>query len=283
MSLLLLDGHNLLYRSFTSLPRSITDGSKTVINGLYGMLGQIQRLMKELDPTHIIAAFDEPSVPTFRHQMYPAYQGQRGPLGGVHAANFAEQIALAKTLLPAMGIPSMTSPGYEADDVMGTLARLSTARGLRSIIVSTDRDLLQLVREGVEVYVPGSNPLRIGDVDGVQRRMGVPPHAITTLKALAGDPSDNIPGVKGIGVKTAASLVLKFDSLERIYASLSELPPRVAAALLDGQNDAFLFRRLVTIETNLDLNVSVESLPRPNFSPSARVRELLDAAAQSSH
>src|SRR5262245_47669058 len=121
MTVLLLDAHNLLFRSFVTLPSSITAQGKPV-HAVYGMLAAVLRLMRELEPEHVVAAFDVPSVPTFRHELYPAYQGQRGPLGGEQADEFSRQVAMAIDALPRLGLPALSYPGYEADDIMGTLA-----------------------------------------------------------------------------------------------------------------------------------------------------------------
>lgn len=278
MRLLLLDGHNLLYRAFTSLPSSITGRDGRPIHGAYGLMAAVLRLWRETSADSILAAFDEPDTPTFRHQLFPAYQGQRGPLGGDNAPEFRRQVDIARSVLPAAGIPVLSVPGYEADDVMATLAVQNAADGGEAIIVSTDRDLLQLVRPGVSVLVPGKANLVIADADGVRARIGVGPEGVTTFKALAGDASDNIPGVSGIGTKTAAALVDQFESLEGIYASLESLAPRVAGRLTAERDRAFLFREVVTVVSTLTLPLTPRDLAPPAFTPESRVRDLVDRA-----
>jgi DNA polymerase-1 len=272
---LLLDAHNLLYRSFTSLPRSIADDNNQPINAVYGMLAYVARLSRELSGDHILAAFDTPDVPTFRHKLYPAYQGQRGPLGGEHAEDFARQIDIAQTVLPRLDVPAYVSPGYEADDILGSLACRLAVHGVQCIIVSTDRDLLQLVGQGIETLAPGNPPRLARDEGEVKERLGVAPGGVTTFKALAGDASDNIPGVRGIGAKTAASLVNEHGSLEAIYSALATLPPRIQGLLAEGRDDAFLFREVATLVTDLELNFDVEHLPRHAFGLDAKPRQLL--------
>jgi DNA polymerase-1 len=272
MPVLLLDGHNVLYRAFTSIPRSVVGGNGLPVNGLYGLLGTILRLSREVDADKMVAAFDMPEVPTFRHELFPAYQAQRGPLGGENAADFQRQVELAKSLLPAIGVPALTAPGFEADDIIGTLS----VRANAAIIVSTDRDLLQLVRPGVQVMTPANPPVLAADAQAVLARLGVPPGGIPTFKALAGDASDNIPGVAGVGSKTAATLVNDFGSLEAVYANLSDLAPRIAATLESHRDAAFLYRRITTIVTDLDLPVSVDDLTMIDFAPDARPRSILD-------
>jgi DNA polymerase I len=276
VTVLLLDGHNLLFRAFSSLPRSITGPSGRPINGVYGMLGAIIRLVRDLQPAGVVAAFDVPEVRTFRHELFPAYQGQRGPLGGEHAAEFKEQIELAQAVLPSVGIPALTHPGYEADDIIGTLADTLGQHGSQSIIVSTDRDLLQLVSPTTGVLVPGPTPVNIDSDEDVFERIGVPPSGVTTYKALAGDASDNIPGVAGIGSKTASSLVNQYGSLETVYDRLDELPTRTSNALKAGQDNAFLFRRVVTVVTDLNLEFKVGDLPALGITEEDRPRQILD-------
>ena len=275
MTILLLDGHNLLFRSFTSLPRSIVDRQGEPINGLHGMLAAIIRLVRELEPHHVVAAFDVPETPTFRHDLYPLYQAQRGPLGGEHADDFRRQTDLAVESLPRLGIPAITRPGYEADDVMGTVATRAAESGLHSILVSTDRDLLQLIRSGIEVLPPGRAASPIREPAEVQERLGVIPRYVPTFKALAGDASDNIPGVPGVGPKTAAGLIAEYGDLEDIYGHLEELPKRTAAALATEREHAYLFRRLATIVTGLELPIRVDDLPPLELSGESRVGELL--------
>jgi DNA polymerase-1 len=240
------------------------------------MLAFVIRLVREHEPAGIVAAFDVPSVETFRHRLYPGYQGQRGPLGGDSAPDFARQVDIARSLFPLLGVPAIEAPAFEADDVMGTIAVRSSERGDRSLIVSTDRDLLQLVRPGIQVLSPGNPPKLAADEDGVRARLGVGPSGVTTFKALAGDPSDNIPGVRGIGGKTAASLVNTYGTLEAIYDRAADLPGRVATALAAGRQDAFLYRQVATIATDLDLGVLPPDLPLHRIEPDAKPRRLLE-------
>jgi DNA polymerase I len=275
MTVLLLDGYNLLYRSFTSLPKAIVDDDGQPINAVYGSLNFVLRLLRDLDTRRAVWTLDTPDVPTFRHQLYPAYQGQRGPLGGDDAPEFARQVALAAALFPRLGIPVYSRAGFEADDIMGSLAVALAEHADRAVVVSTDRDLLQLVRPGVETLAPGNPPIRAQTPEDVRERMGVEPDGIVTFKALAGDASDNISGVKGIGTKSAVSLVNQYGSLEGIYAELHALPRGTAAKLEAGRDDAFLFRQFVTVVTDLDLPVDEVRANSVDFGPDDRVRALL--------
>jgi DNA polymerase-1 len=256
---LLIDGHNLIFRGFSSVPKSITDPEGRPVNGVYGMLGTLLRLIRDRAATHCAIAFDMPEIPTFRHKAFPAYQGQRGPLGGADAENFAWQVDQAKLVLALVGLRTLTAPGFEADDIIGTLAAMGVAAGIPSVIVSTDRDLQQLARPMVRVLIPGKAPLEIGP-DEVKERLGIAPHRIVDWKALAGDPSDNIPGVPGIGSKTAIVLVEQFGSWRKVYENLDAVSARQRAALEAGRADAELFADIVRVRDDLDLGVTFDDL-----------------------
>ena len=278
MKVLLLDGYNLLFRAFTSLPSAIVSRDGLPINAVYGTVSATIRLMRDLDATRVVVAFDTPDVPTFRHVLFPAYQGQRGPMGGENADDFARQVEIAFQVLPLAGVPAVRAPGFEADDVLGTLALRLAASGGQALIVSTDRDLLQLVRPGVEVISPGNPPIHARTEDDVIARLGVRPERVTDFKALAGDASDNIPGLSGIGTKSAATLVNEYGAIECIYDRLPEIPKRVAARL-EGQLDtALLLRDVVTIRTDLPVDLDPSALPEPALRSDSRVRDVLDSS-----
>jgi DNA polymerase I len=174
------------------------------------------------------------------------------------------------SVLPRLGVSVACAPGFEADDVMGTIARSAAARSRTSRIVSTDRDLTQLVDAWTSVVVPGKVPREVNTVQHVTEIMGVPPDGVTTVKALAGDASDNIPGLPGIGPKTAAALYTSYGSLEHIFDVLDSLPARIARILAAGREDAFLFRRLVTVVTDVPIDLDIDTLPTPAVPPRAR-------------
>ncbi len=283
MTVLLLDGHNLVYRAFCSIPRTVLDADGLAINGVHGLLGVVLRLAREYDPMGIVVAFDTPETPTFRHRLYLGYQAQRGPLGGEHAEDFQRQIGIAQRVLPTIGVPAPNVPGYEADDIMATLAIQAAENGGQAIIVSTDRDLLQLVRPGIGVLVPGKSDVLVSDAEQTKARIGVAPKGVTEFKALAGDSSDNIPGVSGIGVKTAAALINEFGTLEGVYSHLDTLSTRTRAALVAQQADAFLFRQIVTLVTQVSLGFNLVDVARPLISAETRVRAILTAADTNDH
>lgn len=274
MRVLLLDAYNLLFRSFASLPAKITGADDLPINAVYGMLAFIVRAVREHEPEHIIAAFDTPDVPTFRHLRFADYQAQRGPMGGENAPDFQRQVAIAQGLLPRLGVPALAAAGFEADDIIGTLAVGLAGAGSGAIAVSTDRDMLQLVRPGISILVPGKENRLIDSDSAVRDRIGVEPAGVTSFKALAGDASDNIPGLPGIGAKTAAGLVTSYGTLDGVYAHLGELSPRHRSILDSGRDIAYLFRDIATIRTDVN-GIDATPLPGLEITAESRPRELL--------
>ncbi|GAC1508021.1 MAG: hypothetical protein NVS2B16_04180 [Chloroflexota bacterium] len=244
---------------------------------MYGTLAFLIRLRRDFDARHMVAAFDTPMIPTFRHELYPAYQGQRGPLGGDRAHEFLRQVSIATTLFPALGVQAIGRAGYEADDIMGTLACRARDSGARATVVSTDRDVLQLVGGGVRVCVPGSKLVLYDDDTAVRTRLGVAANGVTSWKALSGDASDNIPGVRGVGAKSASALVNEYGDLDGVYAHIEDVAPRLRSLLASGREAAYLFLKVVTIVTDLDLADAFSAIDEVNFQPSDRVRALLDS------
>ncbi len=257
--LLLVDGHNLIFRAFSSVPRSITDPNGRAVNGIYGFFGTLLRMLRDRRPRWAAVAFDVPEIPTFRHRLFPAYQGQRGPLGAPHAENFAWQVENMILLLEHFGLAALTAPGFEADDIIATLARGGSVAGVPSLIVTTDRDLQQLVQPLVRVLVPGKKPVEIG-AEEVKERLGVEPSQIVDWKILAGDASDNIPGVAGIGDRSAVQMLRQYGSLAAIYDSLDRLPLRQRLALERGRETAQLFSQVIRLHDDLPLGVDLDDL-----------------------
>jgi DNA polymerase-1 len=264
-----------MYRSFTTLPRSIVGADDQPINGVYGLLTFLSMSMRQFGTDRLVFAFDTPGFSTFRHDLYPDYQGQRGALGGEHADDFARQTSILQEISRGLGIPVVARERFEADDLIGSLAVALASAGEEAIIVSTDRDLLQLIRPGVEMYSPVKPPLWARSAEDVRARLGVPPDGVTTYKALAGDASDNIPGVAGIGDKTAASLVDTYGSLENIYDRVEELPARVSGRLTAGRDAAFLFREVVTVLTDLEVPVDEVLQAHAKISADDTSRQIL--------
>jgi len=248
--LLLVDGYSLANRAFYALPPlSNSDGAPT--GAVFGFLTMLLRFLQEKKPSHVVVAFDHPS-PTWRHREFQDYKATRKP----SPEEFKAQIPVLKEVLDALRIPRVEMPGYEADDIIGTLARSWEEKGYPVTILSGDKDCLQIVDELVEAIVPikGISQVKEYRPDAVRADVGVSPAQVRDLKALAGDASDNIPGVKGIGEKTAVSLLRSYKDLEDIYRHLDEVsPPKVRTLLESGRDKAFLSKKLATIDTVVPL------------------------------
>ncbi|HHX10644.1 MAG TPA: DNA polymerase I [Firmicutes bacterium] len=253
--LLLVDANSLANRAFYALPPlSTSKGVPT--NAVYGFLTMLFRLIDERQPEYIICAFDHPS-PTFRHVEFEDYKATRAP----SPDEFKVQIPMLKDALSALDMAFVELPGFEADDIIGTLACKYSAEGFDVLILSGDKDCLQLVGEGREaiLFVRGISQHRQYDREAVKQDMGVWPEQIPDFKGLAGDQSDNIPGVKGVGVKTATKLLNQYRDIEQIYANIDQVSPsRVQKLLKDQQQIAFLSKRLATIACGAPCHVDVE-------------------------
>lgn len=249
--LVLIDGNAILHRAYHALP-PLTAPDGSVVNAVYGFGTILLRLITDLKPTHIAVAFDRPK-PTFRKKLFKGYQAKRPKMD----EELVTQIPKIHDLITAFGIPIFEKDGFEADDVIGTLAKKSKEQ---VIIVTGDKDILQLVSKNIFVYMPtkGLSEAKLYDEKAVQERMGVTPRLVPDFKALAGDPSDNYPGVPGIGPKTAAELLTKYKSLSGVLK---------AETWSDAdEKSARLFHNLATIRTDVPLEGSVEplgSLNRP--------------------
>lgn len=259
-SLLLVDGHSLANRAFYALPPLSTN--KGVQTGaVFGFLSMLIRFIQEKRPTHIAVAFDHPS-PTFRHDQYTDYKKTRKP----SPAEFIEQIPILKETLESLSLRYIEAPGYEADDIIGTMASKAQKSGFHTIILSGDRDCLQLVNDDVESILPvrGITQVRVYTPDNVKTDMGLEPRQIVDYKALAGDSSDNIPGVKGVGQKTALALLGQYGNIDNIYANLGAVsPPRVQKLLEAGRDQAYLSRDLAVIKIDVPLKEQCENFLWP--------------------
>lgn len=245
-NLVLLDSHAILHRAYHSLPKNLTDRKGHPINAVYGFARMIFRILDELRPDYLLAAFDLPA-PTFRHQAFMGYQAQRPKMED----DLSGQIEAVKQLTDVFSIPRFEKEGFEADDLIGTLACQGEAKKMKVRIVTGDKDILQLVTDRIGVYLmrQGLSRTEIVDRQGVKRILGVWPKQVVDYKALVGDSADNYPGVPGIGPKTAEVLLERYASLEKIYAHLDELPEKVAIKLRENHPLADLSYRLAKIET----------------------------------
>ncbi|MBL7686020.1 MAG: DNA polymerase I, partial [Deltaproteobacteria bacterium] len=205
-TLFLLDASSYLFRAYYAIGHlSNSKGMST--NAIYGFTQMLLRLIKDYTPDHLVAVWDRPE-PTFRKQQFEAYKAQRKEI----PADLPEQIDWIKKILEGFKIPSLEKAGFEADDIIGTLAHKMEAQGLKVVIVTGDKDLMQLVNEKITLL--DTMKERKTNIEGVIARFGVPPHQVIDVLGLAGDSSDNIPGVPGIGEKTATTLIQHFGSIE---------------------------------------------------------------------
>ncbi len=253
-TIVLLDTHAILHRAFHALP-DLAAPSGEPTGALYGLASFLLKIGDDLAPAHIVAAYDLPE-PTHRHEAFESYKANRQKTDDALVA----QLVRSRDILTVFGIPWIEAPGFEADDILGTLAHiLPCTKDERIVIASGDMDTLQLVQgETVVVYTlkKGLNETVIYDEEKVMERYGFPPALVPDYKGLRGDPSDNIPGIRGIGEKTATTLVSQFGSLDALYETLATAPERVRAAgvtqriiglLLDGEDDARFSKELATI------------------------------------
>ena len=250
--ILLIDGHSILNRAFYGIP-DLTNSEGRHTGAVYGFLNILFRILDEEKPDYLTVAFDV-HEPTFRHKIYSQYKGTRKPM----PSELREQVPLIQEMLTAMGIKIVSKGGYEADDLLGTLARKSEQKGMNVTILSGDRDLLQLATEKVMIRLPKTSKGKttIEDFHGEQvlEKYQVTPPQIIDLKALMGDSADNIPGIPGVGEKTATKLIVQYGSIENAHDHLEEIKPNKAKeSLRDHYDLAQLSKTLATINTDSPL------------------------------
>jgi DNA polymerase-1 len=255
MALLLLDTHSLLFRAFHALPAmNMQDGTPT--QALYGFSVLLLKLLREQRPEGVALARDLPR-PTFRHEQYAAYKAGRPSAPGA----LTVQLGLFSQLVHALGFPLYEAPGFEADDVLATLAHHFTAQGAQVLLVSGDRDLLQLVDARVEVLFVGQRgkPPVLYDRAAVEARFGLAPAQLPSYVALIGDSADNVPKLRGVGESTARQLIARFGSLSALLARLDELEnERLRALLRDNAVQLRQNEQLVRLRSDVPLTAPIE-------------------------
>lgn len=276
-SIILIDGHALIYRAYHAF-RDLSTKDGTLVNAVYGFSRILLTSIRDFAPEYILVTFDS-SKPTFRHADFVGYKANRAAMPD----DLRPQVDIIKEVVQALNIPIFELPGYEADDLIGTLTtQLDGLRAARSeddenvpdlsIIVTGDRDAFQLVTDTTHVWMPGRPPKlpdREYDPEAVKERMGVRPDQIVDLKALMGDASDNIPGVPGIGEKTAIKLINSFDTLEKLYESIQigekeisrhdVMTAKLTQKLAEGHEEAILSQQLATIDRNSPITLDLEA------------------------
>lgn len=262
--LVLVDGHSILNRAFFGIP-DLTNSEGLHTNAVYGFLNILFKILDEEQPDYLTVAFDV-HAPTFRHKMYDAYKGTRKPM----AEELRQQVPLMKEMLTAMGVTIVEKEGYEADDLLGTIAKQSEAQGLEVSIVSGDRDLLQLASDHIKIRIPKTKRTGTEIEDylakDVVEKYQVTPLQFIDVKALMGDSADNIPGVPGIGEKTATALIVSYGSIENAHAHLEEIKPNRAKQNLSEHYDmAQMSKELATIEIHAPIEYSLEDAKLGNL------------------
>lgn len=259
----LVDASYFVFRAYYSVGIEMTDVNDEPVNALYGFGRFLGDLLEEAKPAHIAVAFDESLSASFRNEIFPAYKANREPA----PPELKRQFGLCRELCRLLGIAEFSSPTHEADDIIGTIATRFRERGHNSVLVTRDKDLAQLIRDG-DAYWDYASERRYGYAD-IEGQFGVRPERMADYLALTGDTVDNIPGIPGVGPKTAAALLREFASLEEIYEGLEKVPRlpirgagKLPARLREHRGAAFFARRLTTIACDMPLEVTAESIAR---------------------
>ncbi|MDO4803288.1 MAG: DNA polymerase I [Lachnospiraceae bacterium] len=258
--LVLIDGHSIMFRAFYGMPLTMTAPDGVHTNAVYGFLAIMRKIIEEEKPDYIAVAFDRPT-PTFRHEKFADYKGNRSAA----PPEFHEQMPLIRDLLDSMGIRHIELDGWEADDILGTLSRRGEKEDMDVALVSGDRDLLQIATDKTEIILPktkgGQTTYERYYAADVLDAMGVTPLEFIDMKALMGDSSDNIPGLPGVGPKTASAIISQYHSIENAHEHLDEIKPKKAQnSMRDHYDLAVLSKDLATIRTNAPVDVSFDDL-----------------------
>jgi len=268
--LYLVDGYSLIYRAyFAFFRRPLTNSRGQNTSAIFGFFSSLFQLLKLREPSFLAVVMDS-RTPTFRHEKYPEYKANREKA----PQDLHDQVPVIEEILNALGISCLRRDGFEADDLIATLAAKSREEGRKCYILSGDKDLLQLVGGGVYVIHPpkGAEDFAVLDREGVFSARSVYPEQIVDYLALTGDQSDNVPGVAGVGDKTAVKLLSEYQDLERLYDALEELqPPGVKKKLAEGKHNAFLSRELVTLRNDVPVEIGIEDLRMTELNRKAAV------------
>ena len=285
--LVLIDGHAIIHRAYHAYPQTLKTRNGELMNAVYGFTSILLSVLKELKPEYVACAFDLP-VPTFRHKKYKKYKAHRPKID----KELKQQIPKAKGVVKTLNIPIFEKEGYEADDVIGSLAfqaklpniknekqnikntykisknkkrkRIkeykSPRKFLETIIVTGDKDALQLIDNNIKVFMPGrgQRPAKMFNRKRFLKKYGFEPRQLIDYKALCGDPSDNIPGVKGVGPKTTTKLIIKFGGIKQIYENIGKIESKVVDKLTNQKDQAFLSLELAEIVTNVPIKLDLK-------------------------
>jgi DNA polymerase-1 len=254
-TLFLIDGSSQMYRAYHAFRgRGLSNQEGHTTHAVYVFVTMLRKLVNDHHPSYMAASFDL-AGPTFRDAIVSDYKATRTAMPD----DLVEQLNWVHEACEAMGVPIITAPGYEADDVIGTLAKRAAAEGFEVAIVSIDKDFFQMVHDGIRVYDPREDGAWF-DTHGVVEKFGVKPSQVVDVLALVGDTSDNVAGVPGIGKKGAVDLITQFGSLDALLERTAELKPKQRDALVTHRADALQSRELVTIRTDVPVDVDLQSL-----------------------
>ncbi|MEK6222148.1 MAG: DNA polymerase I, partial [Chloroflexota bacterium] len=268
-TLYLIDGHALAYRTYLALTGAGTNLARWTTSkgeptaGIFGFISVLLRLLEQERPDFLAVAFDVGK--TFRDEIFPDYKGTREKMPD----DLRSQIERMRELVDAFNIPRLEMAGYEADDVLGSVSKSVAAQGYGVKIITGDRDLLQLVTDRIIVSLPGKKLSESTDytIEKVKESLGVFPHQVVDYKAMVGDTSDNIPGVRGIGKKSAEKFLAAYQTLDKVYENLEALKPGQQTKMIEGKENAYLSQKLAQIVTDLDMPIDLEQARITNFKP----------------
>src|SRR5690348_13742276 len=254
----LVDGSSYIFRAYHALPPLTRKSDGLQVNAVLGFCNMLWKLLREMPednrPTHLAIVFDKSEV-TFRNKLYPDYKAHRPPAPD----DLIPQFKFIRDAVRAFDLPCLEQNGFEADDLIATYARIATERGATTTIVSSDKDLMQLVTDKVLMY-DTMKDRRIGIAEVIEK-FGVPPEKVVEVQALAGDSTDNVPGVPGIGIKTAAQLIVEYGDLEQLLFRAPEIKqPKRREALIENAEKARISRQLVLLDDKVDLEVPLDDL-----------------------
>lgn len=255
--LVLIDGHHLMYRAYWAIPRTLRTRAGLQVNAVFGMASMLLAILKQESPDALLLCFDA-GEETFRHQANATYKEGRAETPD----DFYQQIPLILEVSDAFGFSRVADPKFEADDFLGTYALSGERAGMRVSIVTGDRDALQLASDAVRIIIPhkGYQEAEVLGPAEVEKKYGVRPDQIAAWKGLAGDPSDNLPGVRGIGPKGAAKLLQQFGTLEALYENLADVPSSFRQKLEEGREQAFFCQRMAQLMRDIPLPLPLSAL-----------------------
>ncbi|MCB0084087.1 MAG: hypothetical protein KDE47_24280, partial [Caldilineaceae bacterium] len=264
-TLLLIDGHSQAYRAYFGMKAPLSTRAGELTGAVFGFARKLFSILREYKPDHVGVAFDLGD--TWRHQEFAEYKGTRDSMPD----DLRAQIGRIEEMLRAFNMPIVTAEGYEADDILGTLAHQAGAQGTDVLILTGDRDLFQLVNERVKILYTSGGPSPKTSVYGVEEvaeRYSLTPQQFIDLKALTGDSSDNIPGVPGVGEKTAIKFLNTYETLENLYDHVDEISgPKTRQNLIDSHEQVLKNKRLVTIITDMDLTYEPDRYLLRDYDP----------------